>query len=68
YWLEHKSANTLLIALTGGDLAWDTSRGGFSFGSSTPLPPSLQGRLESEPKWVDLRAYRDGANPRDSKF
>ena len=27
-----------------------------------PLPPVLAGRFASEPKWVDLRAYRDGAD------
>ena len=33
-----------------------------------PLPPVLAGRFASEPKWVDLRAYRGGADPRDSRF
>ncbi len=33
-----------------------------------PLPPVLTGRFTSEPKWVDLRAYREGANPRDNRF
>ena len=33
-----------------------------------PLPPVLTGRFATEPKWVDLRAYRDGADPRDARF
>jgi tetratricopeptide (TPR) repeat protein len=28
----------------------------------------LTGRFASEPKWVDLTAYRDGATPSDAKF
>ena len=28
----------------------------------------LAGRFASEPKWVDLTAYRDGADARDSRF
>ena len=37
-----------------------------------PLPEVLARRFPSEPKWVDLRAYREGAdhaaNKRDAKF
>ena len=28
----------------------------------------LKGRFPAEPKWVDLSAYRDGADPRDARF
>jgi tetratricopeptide (TPR) repeat protein len=42
--------------------------GGFVSPTALPLPPALTGRLPSEPKWVDLRGYREGASPRDSKF
>jgi hypothetical protein len=31
YWLEHKSADTLLIAVTDGTLAWDSSAGDFAW-------------------------------------
>ena len=68
YWLEHKSVDTLLIALTDGDLAWDAAGGDFMRYGTVPLPPALTGRLPSEPKWIDLRPYRDGADPRDSRF
>ena len=68
YWLEHKNAaETLLIAVTDGELVWDNAAGDFDW-TVTPLPPVLAGRLPDEPKWVDLRAYRDGTNPRDAKF
>jgi CRP-like cAMP-binding protein/uncharacterized glyoxalase superfamily protein PhnB len=68
YWLDHNSPATLLIGLTDGELAWDEERGGFVSPTALPLPPALTGRLPSEPKWVDLRGYREGASPRDSKF
>jgi tetratricopeptide (TPR) repeat protein len=68
FWLEHKSADTLLIGVTDGELAWDNSIGDFALHEGKPLPPVLTGRFATEPKWVDLRAYRGGANPRDTKF
>jgi len=68
FWLDHKSADTLLIALTDGELAWDNTVGDFVSGEDMPLPPVLTGRLASEPKWVDVRGYRDGADARDARF
>ena len=68
YWLDHKSADTLLIAVTDGELSWDNAVGDFTARESTPLAPVLSGRFVSEPKWIDLRTYRGSANPRDSKF
>jgi tetratricopeptide (TPR) repeat protein len=68
YWLEHKGSETLLIALTGGELVWSVGHGGFAWHEGLPLPPVLAGALSSEPKWVDLRAYRCGADVRDARF
>ena len=68
YWLAHKSPETLLIALTDGVIAWDHAKGDFDWTPTTPLPPALQGRFGAEPRWVDLCAYRGGANPRDARF
>ncbi|MCC6890103.1 MAG: tetratricopeptide repeat protein [Hyphomicrobiales bacterium] len=69
YWLANKGADTLLMALTDGTLAWDAAAGDFaSAGGPLPLPPALAGRFAAEPKWVDLRAYRDQLDPRDSRF
>src|ERR1700722_9278717 len=64
YWLEHKSIDTLLIAVTDGELSWDGVAGDFNWSVATPLPSVLKGRFSSEPKWVDLRAYREGASKR----
>src|SRR5207302_6589097 len=38
YWLEHKSVDTLLIALTDGTLVWDNGVGDFDWSGATPLP------------------------------
>lgn len=58
WWLEHKETSTLLIAQTNGVLSWDRSGGDFVWGSDTPLPPVLKGKLSVEPKWIDLREFR----------
>ncbi len=68
YWLAHKSPETLLIAQTGGMLGWDHAKGDFAWSDATPLPAVLRGKFAAEPRWVDLGAYRDGANPRDARF
>ena len=68
YWLQNKSVDTVLIALTDGMLAWDDAAGDFHWSEPPPLPSVLRGKFSSEPKWVDLKAYRDRASPRDRKF
>jgi HAD superfamily hydrolase (TIGR01493 family) len=70
HWLVHNSIDTLLIGLTGGELRWDNSAGDFTARDDPgfPLPPVLGKRFPSEPKWVDLRAYREGADKADAKF
>ena len=32
------------------------------------MPEVLRARFTAEPKWVDLRSYRDSPDPRDGKF
>jgi WD40 repeat protein/tetratricopeptide (TPR) repeat protein len=68
HWLEHNSIDTLLIGLTYGTLRWDESASDFAAGDHHPLPPALKGKFPAEPKWIDLTAYRDGADPRDERF
>jgi hypothetical protein len=68
YWLAHKSTDTLLIGVTDGTLDWDGKKGDFRWKPIPPLPAVLRGRFPAEPKWVDLTAYRDGADPRDGRF
>ncbi len=68
YWLDRKSIDSLLIALTEGKLEWDHSAGDFIWSEATPLPRVLEGRFAHDPRWIDLRPYRDGATPRDARF
>jgi tetratricopeptide (TPR) repeat protein len=68
YWLEHKSTDTLLIAVTDGELAWLPGTTDFVWTDAIPLPAVLKGRFAHEPKWVDLRGYRAGASKHDRKF
>src|SRR3984957_12037842 len=68
YWLEHKSVDTLLLALTEGELAWDGATDDFVWSNTAPLPPALKGRFTAEPKWVDVRDYRAGTPARKGKF
>ena len=69
WWLEHRSIDTVLLALTDGDLAWDDEAGDFRWDETTPLPPVLKGRFRAEPKWIDLRGHREAPpNTSDSQF
>jgi tetratricopeptide (TPR) repeat protein len=68
YWLDHNSVDTLLIGVTDGDLVWDEKVADFAAAEKMPLPPVLSARFPNEPKWIDLRAYRDSADKGDAKF
>src|SRR5947209_2578396 len=68
HWLERNGIDTLLIGLTDGAIAWDETIGDFPPGGAHPLPPVLKGRFTAEPKWIDLTAYRAGADARDTRF
>lgn len=68
YWLTYKSTDTLLIGVTDGTLHWDGKTGDFRWEPTPPLPAALKRRFPAEPKWVDLTAYLEGADPRDARF
>jgi len=68
YWLDHNSPDTVLIALTAGELDWDQTVGDFRWSEATPLPTILKGRFADEPRWIDLRPYRDANAPKDREF
>jgi WD40 repeat protein len=70
WWLEHRSAATMLVGLTGGELAWDDARGGFDPARSTALPAATLGWSGKEPLWVDLRWAREARHVslRDPRF
>jgi WD40 repeat protein len=54
WWLEHRSIDTLLIAVTDGMIRWDPERCDFDWSVTTALPQMLQGRFRQEPLYVEL--------------
>lgn len=68
YWLKHKNRDTLLLALTDGELVWDHSLRNFQRPVGMPLPPAIESAFAEEPRWIDLRSYRGGADTRDASF
>src|SRR5262249_45983019 len=68
HWLDHHTTSTFLIGLTDGKLIWNEDSKDFGWNELIALPPVLAGRFPTEPKWVDLRSYRDYANPSDAKL
>jgi len=62
WWLEHRSAQHLLVVLTNGELVWDEKAGDFNWSVPSALPPALHGMLSEEPRWIDLRWLRDAEN------
>jgi hypothetical protein len=59
WWLEHRSAETLLIALTGGRLVWDDSAADFDPARTDAVPPAIYGSFTEEPLWADVRWARE---------
>lgn len=59
YWITNHPLTKVLIALTGGK-GWDAKE--FSWVTTALLPPSLRGKLEDEPRYVDLRWARHEEN------
>jgi TIR domain len=68
WWLDHRGPDTVLIALTAGELVWDSAAGDFRWSEETPLPPVLKCHFADEPRWIDMRPYREGMAPRDARF
>jgi WD40 repeat protein len=59
YWLEHKSADTIITCVTAGDLTRDPATGGIDWDATTALPSVLKKAMKAEPRYVDLRVARD---------
>lgn len=58
FWLEHRSADTLLVVLTDGTIAWDAGAGDFDWSRTDALPSLLSRRFGAEPNYLDLRWAR----------
>ncbi|MEN0004651.1 MAG: toll/interleukin-1 receptor domain-containing protein [Bacteroidota bacterium] len=58
YWLTHKSTDTMLIALTMGEIRWDDVAGDFDWTLTTALPTNLQGKFKAEPLHANFIAAK----------
>ena len=57
WWLAHRDISKLIVAQTGGVIAWQGVDGAdFDWDLTTALPPVLRGRFARQPLWADLRA------------
>lgn len=56
HWLATRSAETILIAVTDGEIAWRD--GTFDAAQATCIPTALHGSVAEEPRWIDLRGLR----------
>ena len=61
WWVQHKPADHILIALTGGEITWS----GFDFDwrQTNSLPTKLAGVFEGEPHYIDLRRVAPATEP-----
>ena len=55
WWLENRSAQSMLIILTDGEIVWDTTTRDFDWTKTTALSTTLRAQFVDEPCYVDLR-------------
>ena len=59
WWREHRPVTHMLIAVTAGDLVWDSGAGDLDWAATTALSKEALGHaFQQEPRWVDLRWAR----------
>ena len=54
WWRDHREADTLLIVVTDGKIAWNAQSGDFDWQQTTCLPTAMQGFDCEEPLYVDI--------------
>jgi WD40 repeat protein len=55
WWLQHRSVETMLVMLTGGELFWDPGGNDFDWKRTTAISSELTQLFPAEPLYVDLR-------------
>ena len=50
WWVENRSVETLLLAATHGEIAWDSDTNDFSWDKTTCLPRALRGAFAGDPR------------------
>jgi len=61
WWLKHRDAGHVLIALTVGEIHWAGED--FDWSRTDAIPSQLSGLFSDEPLWIDLRQLRPAALP-----
>ena len=59
WWLKNRSAERMLIAITGGEILW--SGQDFDWAKTTAVPPCCKGAFAAEPLYADFRAAKTNA-------
>jgi WD40 repeat protein len=70
FWRRNKPVERLLIVQTDGDIAWNPDKNDFDWTKTTALPRCLSTAFTDEPRWIDARWARTGAQAslRDPRF
>lgn len=55
WWLRNRSADTLLIVVTAGNIVFNRTAQDFDWSITDCLPPALKRRYVHEPFWTDMR-------------
>lgn len=66
WWLKHRSADELIICLTGGEILWGGKSGDFDWTKTDAVPVNLKGAYSSEPLYADFRAAKETNRYADS--
>lgn len=66
WWLEHKSAERILMVLDEGEILWDAGAGDFDWQRATAVNPALSKAFTEEPRWVDLSWFELDGSLRDA--
>ncbi|MEV0154060.1 TIR domain-containing protein [Micromonospora sp. NPDC050686] len=68
WWLNNRSRNRILIALTDGNLVWPRDAPDFDWSVTDSLPVVLRGKFPSGvPRWIDLRGLQGVVHPSDQE-
>jgi len=70
FWISHKPADTILIALTDGKIVWENASSDFDWDTTTALPSLLRGKFHEVPLHTDLGWARaaEHLSPTDDRF
>ena len=68
WFLRNRTADKVLIVITGGQVAWSPAAGEFDWSLTTALPQVLRGAFRQEPLYVDLSWAHEEHLQHDARF